>query len=394
MLGHILNIWGKELMDSVRDKKAIRQALLMPVFLGVFYAVLNPLLGSMIRERAADPLTVPTQGLEYADPALLAILQQFEITLEPYEGNLQGVIALGDEPAGIIIPPGFAESVAAEQPATLTLLVSPARGGPFGGSVAGERLDLAISGYGQQVAIERVEARNLSPALLVPINLDTQNLATPEQLAGLFAAFTLPLLVGLISAQGGMFIAIAVTAGEKERGTLESLLVTPAGDLDIFLGKMLAVFTVTLAPIILTFAGFYLASNLLPESITQGAVLPFRVVTGAILISLPLAIFLTVITMIISIRTKAFKDAQSSLTPLVLGVTLAAMAAAFVPPTEPLLFLIPIYGPSAVVGKLAIGGTMPTNAFLFSVVGSLVAAIIGIVIALRLFNRERLLYSM
>ena len=84
----------------------------------------------------------------------------------------------------------------------------------------------------------------------------------------------------------------------------------------------------------------------------------------------------------------------ASATPVTMGVMFVTIAAAFVPPTNTSFFLIPIYGTSAVVGVLAVGGVIPTNAVLLSVVGSVAAAVAGIVFALQLFNRERLLYSM
>ena len=117
-------------------------------------------------------------------------------------------------------------------------------------------------------------------------------------------------------------------------------------------------------------------------------------IIGVILVSLPLALFLNVVLMMISIRTKTFKYAQSAITPIVLAVMVPAPATAFVPPKGPLAFLVPIYGPSAVVSILATGGTMPDGAIILSTIGSLVAAMVCIVFALRLFNRERLLYSM
>jgi sodium transport system permease protein len=230
--------------------------------------------------------------------------------------------------------------------------------------------------------------------LLTPINVNSRELATPEQLAGLFAAFTLPILLAVILAQGGIFIAIDVTAGEKERGTLEALFVTPATDLEILLGKLAAVFTMTAIPLAITFIGFWAAGNLLPSSVTNGAVLPFNVVVGAILVGLPLALFVNVVLMIVSIRTKAFKDAQTAATPITLGVMIPAMAAAFSPPASSLAFLIPIYGASGVVSSMASGGLMPEHAILFSTIGSLGAAAVALLIAVRLFNRERVLYRM
>jgi sodium transport system permease protein len=393
MFTRITNIWRKEITDSLRDKKALRQALLIPLVVGVFYAVFNPWISSVFQERAKEALTIPAQGIEYAGQSFLDTLKAQRITLEPFSGDLRAAIAKGDKAAGIIIPPGFADNLSSEKPATLTLLTNHTSGGMFGGGFSGERLELAISTYNQAQVVDRVRERNIDASLLTPISLDAQDLASPEQMAGLFAAFTLPLLLASIVAQGGLFVAIDTTAGEKERGTLESLLVTPASDFEVLTGKLLAVFVVTCLPIVLTFAGFWAASQFMPGSITNGGRLPIGVIVGAVLMSLPLALFVDVVLMIVSVRTKSFKDAQSAATPIGFAVIVPAMAAAFITPPSTLLYLVPVYGPSALVSALATGTQLPVLAFVYAVAGSLAAAAVGYMLALRVFNRERLLYS-
>jgi sodium transport system permease protein len=396
MLNNILNIWQKELLDIVRDRKGLRQTLVVPLILGIFYAVLNPLLGSLVDSRQEGTLVLPVQGLEYAGEEFIDTFARFDIELEPFDGDLEATIASAEEAAGLIFTPGFGENVAAEEEATLIVRTNNTSGGLFGGGISLGRLELALNAYNQQITVERLTARDVDLAVLAPVNLDVQDLASAAQRAGAAASFFLPILVALSAVQGGMFIAIDVTAGEKERGTLESLLVTPSSDAEIFVGKLVAVFTVTAVPIVLTLFGFWSASSLLPESMTDGVgALPLGIIFQAILVSLPLALFANVVLMIISIRTKTFKDAQSALSPVVFVVLFTAMAAAFVPPTgASLAYLLPVYGTSAIVGVLTLGGIVPANAVLFSVIGNLVATVIGVVVAMQIFNRERLLYSM
>lgn len=396
MLNNISNIWRKEVLDIVRDRKALRQMLLVPLILGIFYAVLNPLLGSLINSRQEETLVIPVQGLEYAGQAFIDTFAQYDIVLEPYSGDLEATIASGEEAAGLIFTPGFGENVADEKEATLIVRTNSTSGGLFGGGISLGKLELALNAYNQQVTVQRLQERSVDLAVLAPVTLDAEDLASPAQQAGAAAAFFLPILVAISAVQGGMFIAIDVTAGEKERGTLESLLVTPTSDAEIFVGKLTAVFTITAIPIILTLLGFWVASGLLPESMTDGVgPLPFAIIFKVILLSLPLALFANVILMVISIRTKAFKDAQSALTPVMFVAMFVAMAAAFVPPVgESLTFLLPVYGTSAVVSVLTLGGIVPANAILFSIIGNVVATVIGIGLAMKIFNRERLLYSM
>ncbi|HEX8598992.1 MAG TPA: ABC transporter permease [Chloroflexia bacterium] len=393
MWSRVANIWKKEITENVRDKKALRQGLLIPVIIGIFYALFSPLLNSAMTERAKEPVTIPVKGIENADQRLIDALRQFDITLQPFEGDLEAAVRSGEKNAGLIIPPGLSEALDSERPAALTLLTNSTSGGIFGGGFSGERLDLAVSQFNQAMVTSRVETRNIDPNILSPINLQRQDLTRPEQLAGAFAAFTLPILLAVVVVQGGFFIAVDVTAGEKERGTLESLLVTPASDIEVFLGKLGAVFTMTTIPTVLTFMAFWIASQFMPSEITKGGVLPFSVVGTAILLSVPLALFLNTALMTLSIRTKTFKDAQQAATPVIFAAMVPSMAAAFVQPTNPLMFLIPIYGPSALVGGLAVGTPIPPMAYVYAVVGSLLAAAVCIPIALRVFNRERLLYG-
>jgi sodium transport system permease protein len=389
----IWNIWRKELTDGLRDRKALTQALLIPLIVGIFYAVFNPWISAIITERARQPVTIPSQGIENADRRFLDVLKQQDITLQPYEGDLQDAIRRGVEGVGLIIPADFDERIRQEQPAGLTLYTNRTAGGLFGGSFSAERLNLAIKTYSESVTVGRVQDRGLDPNLLAPVSLDAQDLATPAQLGGYFASFTLPILLATIVAQGGMFLAIDVTAGEKERGTLESVLVTPANDFEVFMGKLSAVFTLTCVPIVLTFMGFYIASSILPASVTQGAVLPFGVVLAAILLSLPLALFFDAALMIVAVRTKTFKDAQQALTPFMFAAIAPAMVAAFATPTNLMFYGVPVYGTAALVGKLATGAPVSELAYLFALLGSLLASVVCIWIGLRVFNRERLLYG-
>jgi sodium transport system permease protein len=394
MLSNILNIWRKELMDTVRDRRALIQSLLVPLFLGILYAIINPVLGSIGEAKAEEPLTIPTQGLAYVDEELVTIMADLDITLVAFAGDLATAVSSGDEAAGLIIPEGFSEDIAAERPLEITLLTNPTSGGVFGGGVSASRLNNGFLIYNQAVAARRLAQHQLEPRLISPVILNMENLSTPEQRAGQAASLFLPMLVAIMAVQGGVFVAIDVTAGEKERHTFEALLVTPATDTEIFLGKLLAVFVTSFIPVILTLTGFWAAGNLLPESMTDGAFLPFSVILQAILLTIPLVLAANVILMIISVRTKAFKDAQSATTPLIFGVLIAAMFAAFAPPTETMFFLIPFYGTAAVVGQLAVAGTASAVVVISSIVGNLLMAALGTIAALRLFNRERLLYSM
>lgn len=397
MWARIQNIWFKELMGNFRDRKAMRQALIVPVTIGILYAIINPVLMNVFENRAeqslSKTLTVKAQGVDNADAGLMGVLQAADIALEPYTGDLEALVRSADTPVAVIIPDNFAQTVANEEPATVRVLTNPSGGDAVSTSTDISRVMAAISAYNDLIVGQRLAARGLDKSLLVAVMPEQEVLTTPEQQGGFTSQFMLPILVAVVVVTGGMFVAIDVTAGEKERGTLESLLVTPASDTEIFLGKLLAVYSMTTLPLVLTFVAFGLATNLLPASVGGGNSIRVSVLISSILVGLPLALAVNVILMILAVRTKTFKDAQSAMTPLSLGVMLPAMAAAFAPPTSALLYIIPAYGTAAVVGHLATTGRIPVAGLIMSIIGCLILAAAGIALALRLFDRERLLYS-
>lgn len=393
MLDRILTIWRKELMDFFRDRKSIRNGLFSALLIGVFYAVFNPLLTASFAEQAQDIQIIATIGVENATPEFITAMETSGIILEPYAGDLRADVERGEIGAGLIIPEDFAGKVSAEQVASLTLLTNPSAGGIFSPNFSGERLQIAINVYNQSESARRVEVRGVDAALLTPINLSAENLITPAQRAGLFASFSLPFIVAFLVAQSGMAIAIDVTAGEKERGTLEALLVTPASDVEVFVGKLLSVFTFSMIPLTLTFAAFYIASLLLPESARGDAVLPFSVIVTALVVSIPLVLFINVVIMILCIRTRGYKEAQTAAGIVTFAATVVGFVVSFLPPSGLEGYLIPMYGPAAVVSKVALSAPVPALALPLCILGSLIAAGVGVFIAQRFFNRERMLYG-
>ncbi|HLV36621.1 MAG TPA: ABC transporter permease subunit [Spirillospora sp.] len=392
MFYRIRSIWQKELLDNLRDRRAVIQSLLFAIGFGIFYAVFNPLISASFIERAAATQYIPTQGIEYADPTFLSLLEVYDIVLEAYEGDLTGDIQRGVLPVGLMIPENFVESLADDEPASLTLYVNPSATGFFSPNFSGERLELAINEFNNQAAARRLAEVNLDPDLLSPIRLNQESLMTPEQQAGLFASFSLPLIVTILIAQSGVFIAIDVTAGEKERGTLEALLVTPASDTEVLVGKLAAVFTFAIVPVTLTLLSFYFATFFLPESV-QAVTLPFNVILVSLLVGIPLTLVFNVIVLILAVRQNTFKDAQSAASLATFLALFIGFLVAFRPPEADLAYLIPLYGPVAVISRTTLSVPLPPTAIPYAILGSVIGVVLALRIALRLFNRERLLYT-
>ena len=390
----VANIWRKEMVTTVRDRKGMTQAILVPLIIAVFYASFTPLLNKAMFERSQKPLVIPAVGVEYADPKLLDTMHEFGITLEGYKGDLEHAVERGDEESGLVFEPGFSEDLAEERPAQARLITNSTAGGVFGGAFSDSRLQLAVSVFNQKVAAARVAARGVDPSALMPVILETEDVATPEPEGALWASFYLPILVAVVVAQGGLFVAIDVTAGEKERGTLDALLVTPASDWAILLGKMGAVFVTGIIPLFLSLTAFWVVSNVMPSvaAVEQGA-LPVFVLWGSLLIGIPMALVMSVAQMIASVRARTFRDAQSAASPLVFAMMIPGFIAAFAPPKALWPCLIPLYGPFAALSRMTQAGHLQWDSIGLATLGSLGAAVVLMAVATRLFDRERLLYA-
>lgn len=384
----------KELFDNLRDRKGVIEAILVPVFLGVFQALLIPVLDDFMLRGEDDPRTVPVVGLQDAPPEFTETMQAFNIVLKAYDGDAEALhhaVMSKSEMSGLVLTPGFADALQAGERPAITVLTNQTAGNLVTGAVSHARLFLALDAFNRQSAVGQLIINGIDPAVLDTLTLQTEELSTPAQRGGTAAGAILTLMVVYIVASGGLYIAIDVTAGEKERGTLEALFVTPVSDTTVLLGKTLAVCVMSLIPLLLSFAGFYVAANIVSDPTVM--TLPLHVVVKAALLSIPVGLLVNVVTMILTVRTRAFKDAQSAATPMILVLTLVGMAAAFVPAASQLAYFIPVYGAASAVAVISSGGVVPLVSLGMSIAGTLGAAVVAFGVALHLFNRERMLYG-
>jgi sodium transport system permease protein len=193
-----------------------------------------------------------------------------------------------------------------------------------------------------------------------------------------------------------------LTAGEKERGTIETLLCSPVSRTHLVLGKFLMVLTASIATAILAITSMALsfgAGKQMLLSITKGASDPALQITitakglvAIFIVVLPLAVFFSAALLALSIFAKSFKEAQSYISPLMIVIVMPAIAS-LLPGVElsPALALIPVLNTS-LVGKEIITGTFHWNLIAMIFLSSSIYAGIAIFIAVKLFQREDVLF--
>ena len=197
---------------------------------------------------------------------------------------------------------------------------------------------------------------------------------------------------------GAMYPAIDLTAGEKERGTMETILSSPVSRLDLVLGKFLLVFSASLTTAILSVTSMGISFAYMGRSVTTNSGnhldmhLGLTSVIAVFLMGLPLSILFSAALMTIALFAKTYKEAQSYLTPMTFLVVIPAVAAVM-PGVEltPKLALIPILNTSLICKEI-ITGTYHWGPIAIIFASTCVYAAAAIFIAVKTFQRESVLF--
>lgn len=389
-------VWLKEMLDTLRDRRTLWAMVLGPVLIMPLFVILpQKLVSQQYKEQEKAVITLAVSGGGHA-PGLMTFLRS-DPAIEVIESeDLEPL--LRDEKAlvGLRIPENFEADLAQEkQPSQIVVLSDQSK---MTASVQMARVETLLMTFAQGVVAQRMAARGVDVTLLTPFTTGHENLATPQQMGGAYLAMMLPMFIILWGLVGGMYTAIDVTAGEKERLTLEPLLITPAGRVQVVSGKLLAVITTSLAALILALTSMLLAFMIAaPEmGATDGAVTYTVSMQTALLVLLaafPIALMFGALEIAVCLFARSFKEAQNYIVPLQFVVLIPAMAVMLIPDLSPGLpvYAIPIFGSNLILRDLFLGtaGGLELGVVLAS---SALYAAIGLVFAVWQFHREQVLF--
>ena len=350
-----MNAWivfRKELLDALRDRRTLFMVLLSSVAIGPLVMIALSALVAGIEKRAEER-TVAVSGMEYA-PTLRNYLerQTYRIDTAPadYETRLKDQ-SLGD-PVLLVGKDFEAELARGELP--LLEIVSSSGNQRAGTSV--NRLMRLLRGFSSEQATLRLALRGVAPATLEVLEVNERDLANPQSRAAQLTAM-LPFFVLMAVLYGALNAALDTTAGERERGSLEPLLMNPASRLSLVIGKWGAVAAVGMLIALLSCFSFLPAQSLL-RSETLAAMFQFGVREALLFLALlaPLAAALAAAMMAIAIRCKSFKEAQANNTVVVLGVSLLPLVTVFNQSGEaPWHLAVPALGQVALMNRVLKG---------------------------------------
>lgn len=404
-------VYAKEIVETLRDRRTLATMVLVPM-------VTYPLMliaaseAALIEREAAKGRTLAVAALRELPPALadalrsdtgLALVSRTPTTAPPRGEAEEARALLAEGSAHVVIG---TSSIAADTLARLgtvplriyydeTESVSRA---------AVEHVQEVLDRAADELLRQRLDRLGLDPGAISPLMRRTISISTHDEVGGELASRFLPMLILVFIAISCFYPAIELTAGEKERGTLATLLTAPVHASEVVLGKYLAVVTIGVLAGLLNVTVMTLtvmrAVAGASESANPGAVpiaaLPqptAQMVLGLLVAVLLVAAVIGAVMIVAATFARSFRDANNLLTPVLLVVLAPAFLASF--PSAQLdarWAIVPIAGPVLWMKGLLVGKEV-TSVALVVVGASVAASFLLLGLATRIFGDERVLFA-
>src|SRR5690606_30692421 len=235
-LAVIWTVAKKELLDLFRDRKTMALGLFMgPIVIPALILGMSVLAEKKMRTQLESTLELPVIGAEQA-PNLAAFLDSRNIEAIPAPADPDQAVRNQDYEVVLRIEAAYGEQWRGSEPAEVELIYDSSR---QDSQIPVNRLRGVLREYSRTVGVLRGINRGVSPEAGFAVQIGQRDVATPEARRGMLLAF-LPYMLILFSFLGGAALVIDITAGERERQSLEPLLATPAARAAIMSGKILA----------------------------------------------------------------------------------------------------------------------------------------------------------
>jgi len=383
----VVTVFAKELVDTLRDRRTMlvtlgTAALAGPIFLMLIFNMI-----ARQADRARD-VTLPVQGAAHA-PALIAFLERQQVNVVPAPDDYEAKIRAGELDVVMIVDPAFADDVAKGKAATVRLVYDRSRDRA---RATIEQAETLLRAYGRQWGQSRLLLRGIAPEVGNPLNVDSVNLATPQQ-SGALVLFLVAYYGLFASIMGGMAVALDSTAGERERQSLEPLLMTPARPIEIVTGKWLATSTLNAAVVLVTLVGFWATLAFAP---LPPVGIPFlfgvQELVRFFAVLVPMILLLPAVLLWVGTRGRTYKEAQANVSVIMFVVALIPMVQLFMQRREPdWIAIVPVSGQYALLNRALRGEGLPAAELAMSWIVPVALIAIALAAVARLWSRESIL---
>ncbi|HTQ31869.1 MAG TPA: ABC transporter permease [Opitutaceae bacterium] len=404
---HIMTVYGKELRDSLRDRRTLMSMFVVPMFLvpALTLSIGRISMSAVTRAREETPKVMLLGGGD--SPAIVAALKQSpKFKIVPASDDYQQLISDKKVRAAIRLPDGFEAGLKSGAVQQVTLYYYE---GELKSGFAAGNLERFFNDLRDRTVAASLAAHGLPASLVKPFTVGRENVAPPEKVGGNEFGGFVPYLIILLCFTGAIYPAIDLTAGEKERGTMETLLCSQVGRVEIVLGKFFMVLTSSLCAMV--FSLMSMAATFIVTGVAMGRGAPAIAaaakaqaaratlptidplgIFGVLAMVLPAAVLFSALLLTISLFAKSAKEAQSYVTPLVFLVILPAVIG-ILPGIEldARLALVPLLNLSLVCREM-MSGVWHWHYIALIFASTCVYAGVALALCVRMFNREEVIF--
>jgi len=394
-------VYRKELTEALRDRRTLISTIVVPLFLFPVLSVgFGALAVSLVGKAKEETPKVILRGGEDSPAVVEGLKKLDKIEIVSDGPNWKDQIINKEVRAAVEIPAGFQADLAAQKSDTVNIYDYE---GELKSEFATDKVEKYMKDYRDKVVKDRLAAKNLPESVLKPFEVKRENVAPPEKVSGAAFGGIIGYMVILLCMTGAMYPAMDLTAGEKERGTMETILSSPISRMHLVLGKFFLILTAALSTAALSVMSMGVSFSVLGHYTQQAGnanhdaaalvlKLDLKTVLSVFLMALPVAVLFSAALMTIALFAKTYKEAQSYLTPMTFVVIIPAVAA-MLPGVEltQKLALVPILNVSLLCKEL-VTGTYHWNyiAIIFS--STCVYAAVALFLAIKMFQRESVLF--
>src|SRR5215475_5655619 len=382
-------IYLKEILDLLRDRRTIISMLVFPLlvmpmmFLGLNYFLFRSI--NRAQDKQFNLALKQETGLE----GMTSLLEQAGFRIRTSDNPRRAVenkeTELGVDVSGEINSP------------TIRIYADQSQ---LEATVASGRIETALNQLKEARIKNELQRAGVPERILTPFTVEKVNTAPPQKMSGMLIGTIIGYMLVTFMFMGAMYPAIDMTAGEKERRTMEMLLSSPADRVEIVLGKILVAITASLMTSAMTITSFGVSfffgmkgfrSGRQPQLIME---IPLDAKTFVLIFVsiIPMAALAATLMIAIATMAKSYKEAQSYLTPLLLVAIVPAMVS-LLPGVKlnVVMTLIPIVNFSQLIKELMLGDWSWIG-FTLTLLSNLFYAAIAFTAAVMVFKNERILF--
>jgi len=403
--GIVARLARKEIVSTLRDTRAIISNLLIPLLLvPVMMLGLPLLLGGLLEREQVTTTAVGAVGLTNMPADLQAAFTAANLDLRSVTDATKAVQD-GTVEVAIVVPDGFGSAIAAGGNAAIELVTKV---GNMKSELSASKVQQAVSSYQRGVVGQRLEAAGLNAAVLTPVTITTVDASSQAERTSGQLSWLIPFFIAIWTLTGGQMTAVDATAGEKERGTLEVLLVAPVRRAEVVAGKFIATMLFGLSAASMAIIGFLVGSlvmqNVFVPRLGEQAEAIVGVMGGGLSVSfvaillllvsaLLLAGFVSALLLGVGMFARSFKEAQSYIAPLSFVFVLPAVALQFkdLIGLSDAVYYVPVFNVLVLMDNV-VRGTFTGDEVLITWAVMAVACLLLLRFALANFKRESVIF--